>query len=97
MDQDQDDDDIRYVWEPHSNSPYCRKVLEFTESSITFDGYFYDRQESLPQQRLLSVYATDYVEGNTTHLKRLAYYHIEILEKIEGVWTIKEYINEWAT
>ena len=80
-----DDDDIRYVWEPGSSSgPYCRKVLEFTESSITFDGYFYDSQESLPQQRLLSVYATDYVEGDTTHLKRLAYYHIEITEKIEG-------------
>jgi hypothetical protein len=77
------DKQIRYWWSPASpRGPYTPEVLEFTESSITFDGYFYE--SALPQQRILKLLVPDYVRGYTTHMKRLATYHIEIYEKIEG-------------
>ena len=80
------DTKIRYWWAPGScRGPFCRDVIEFTESSITFDGYFYD--SVLPQQRILKLLVTDYVKGHQTHLKRLAIYHVEIYEKIEGADT----------
>lgn len=72
-----------YWWSPSScKGPYTPEVLEFTESSITFDGYFYET--ALPQQRILKLLVPDYVRGSTTYMKRLAIYHIEIYEKIEG-------------
>jgi hypothetical protein len=74
--------EIRYFWRPGSaRGPYSPKVLEFTESSITFDGYFYEPQERLPQERILSISVPDEDEDN---LKRIAVYHVEIIEKIEG-------------
>ena len=73
---------IRYWWSPSLRGPYTPDVLEFTESSITFDGYFYET--AFPQQRILKLLVPDYVRGYTTHMKRLAIYHIEIYEKIEG-------------
>ena len=74
---------VHYWWSPPSTrGPYTPEVLEFTESSITFDGYFYE--SALPQQRILKLLVPDYVRGSTTHMKRLATYHIEIYEKIEG-------------
>ena len=77
-------DTIRYWWYPSScRGPYCRTVYELTDSSITFDGYFYEEAEALPQKRILSLLVPDYVDGDTTHLKDKAKYYIEILEKIE--------------
>jgi hypothetical protein len=74
---------VHYWWSPPSTrGPYTPEVLEFTESSITFDGYFYE--SVLPQQRILKLLVPDYVRGSTTYMKRLATYHIEIYEKIEG-------------
>jgi hypothetical protein len=74
---------VHYWWSPSScKGPYTPEVLEFTESSITFDGYFYE--SALPQQRILKLLVPDYVRGSTTYMKRLAIYHIEIYEKIEG-------------
>jgi hypothetical protein len=83
------DTKIRYWWGPGScRGPFCREVIEITESSITFDGYFYDSEkEQLPQQRILKLLVPDYVEGHRTYLKRLAIYHVEIYEKIEGADT----------
>ena len=74
---------VSYWWSPSScKGPYTPEVLEFTEDSITFDGYFYE--SALPQQRILKLLVPDYVRGSTTYMKRLAAYHIEIYEKIEG-------------
>jgi len=83
------DTKIRYWWGPGScRGPFCRDVIEFTESSITFDGYFYDSDpQQLPQQRILKLLVTDYVDRHRINLKRLAIYHVEIYEKIEGVDT----------
>ncbi len=83
------DTKIRYWWGPGScRGPFCRDVIEFTESSITFDGYFYDSEkEQLPQQRILKLLVTDYVDRHRINLKRVAIYHVEIYEKIEGVDT----------
>jgi hypothetical protein len=79
------DQTVRYWWSPPSSKgPYSSKVLEFTESSITFDGYFYEDEDNLPVQRILKLLVPDRVEGHTTHLKQTAIYHIEIIEKIEG-------------
>ena len=70
------DTGIRYWWRPTScRGPYCRDVYAFSETEITFNGYFYD-DESLPQKRLL------YVNSNN---ERVAIYFVEILEKIEGI------------
>jgi len=84
-----DDNKVRYWWAPGScRGPFCRDVIEFTESSITFDGYFYDSDaHQLPQQRILKLLVTDYVDGHRIHLKQLAIYHVEIYEKIEGADT----------
>ena len=83
------DTKIRYWWGPGScRGPFCRDVIEFTETSITFDGYFYDSEkEQLPQQRILKLLVTDYVDRHRINLKRVAIYHVEIYEKIEGVDT----------
>ena len=83
------DTKIRYWWAPGScRGPFCREVIEFTETSITFDGYFYDSEpHQLPQQRILKLLVTDYADRHRIHLKRLAIYHVEIYEKIEGVDT----------
>jgi len=83
------DTKIRYWWAPGScRGPFCRDVIEFTESSITFDGYFYDSDpQQLPQRRILKLLVPDYVAGHRTYMKQLAIYHVEIYEKIEGADT----------
>ena len=83
------DTKIRYWWAPGScRGPFCRDVIEFTESSITFDGYFYDSEvHQLPQQRILKLLIPDYIARHRTYMKRLAIYHVEIYEKIEGADT----------
>lgn len=88
-DEEEVDTKIHYWWAPGScRGPFCRDVIEFTESSITFDGYFYDSEkDQLPQQRILKLLVTDYVDGHRIHMKRLAIYHVEIYEKIEGADT----------
>jgi len=88
-DEEEVDTKIHYWWAPGSaRGPFCREVIEFTESSITFDGYFYDSDaHQLPQQRILKLLVTDYADRHRIHLKRLAIYHVELYEKIEGADT----------
>lgn len=69
------------MWHPGLRGPYSPKVLEFTESSITFDGYFYEPQDRLPIERILSISVP---EDDEYTFKRIAVYHVEITEKIEG-------------
>lgn len=80
--------EVEYWWFPTLlRNPYSPKVLEFTESSITFDGYYNESAENFPIQRILALLVPDRIEGNTTHMKRKEIYHIEIFEKIEGTDT----------
>ena len=56
-------------------------------------------------QRLLIINKPIYFSNNNFALVKIAFYrNIEhnsgsfmLLEKVNGVWTIKEYLNEWAT
>jgi len=85
MDDEDKEKEVEYWWFPMSlRNPYSPTVLEFTDSSITFDGYFYESNDNFPLQRVLALLVPDRTEGDTTHMKRIAVYHIEITEKIEG-------------
>jgi len=72
--------------------------LSFEEYKVVSDRF------NLNNQRLLIVSKPIYFAEKYCIIKVAFYRNIEhnngsflLLEKIEGVWTIKEYINEWAT
>ena len=80
-----EDQSVKYLWSPiRLSCPYSPTVFEFTESSITYDGYFYEPVENLPVQRILSLYKPEIEKGGGTCFKGFAIYHVEIIEKIEG-------------
>lgn len=72
--------------------------LSYEEYKVVSDRF------NLNNQRLMIVSKPIYFAEKYCIIKVAFYRNIEhnngsflLLEKIEGVWTIKEYINEWAT
>ena len=73
--------------------------LSFEEYKAVSDRYGENNQ------RLMIVNKPIYFANNSFALVKIAFYrNIEhnsgsflLLEKVNGVWTIKEYLNEWAT
>lgn len=73
--------------------------LSFEEYKIVSDRYGENNQ------RLMIVNKPIYFANNNFALVKIAFYrNIEhnsgsfmLLEKVNGVWTVKEYLNEWAT
>lgn len=73
--------------------------LSFEEYKVVSDRYGENNQ------RLMIVNKPIYFANNNFALVKIAFYRsIEhnsgsfmLLEKVNGIWTIKEYLNEWAT
>ena len=73
--------------------------LSFEEFKVVSD------REGENNQRLMIVNKPIYFASNNFALVKIAFYrNIEhnsgsfmLLEKVNGIWTIKEYLNEWAT
>lgn len=73
--------------------------LSFEEYKVVSDRYGENNQ------RLMIVNKPIYFANNNFALVKIAFYrNIEhnsgsflLLEKVNGIWTIKEYLNEWAT
>ncbi|MDN3678694.1 hypothetical protein QWY90_15510 [Flavobacterium paronense] len=62
-------------------------------------------REGLNNQRLLIINKPIYFDNNNFALVKIAFYrNIEhnsgsflLLEKVNGIWVIKDYLNQWAT
>jgi hypothetical protein len=75
----------RYEWLPaHScdpihriRNPYIIDLIRYTDSSITFNGYFYLEASIFPIERILVKY-----DLSGSKVENLEISHIEILEKI---------------
>lgn len=73
--------------------------LSFEEYKVVSDRYGENNQ------RLMIVNKPIYFANNNFALVKIAFYrNIEhnsgsfmLLEKVNGIWTVKEYLNEWAT
>lgn len=73
--------------------------LSFEEYKVVSD------RENQNNQRLMIISKPIYFDNNNFVLVKVAFYrNIEhnsgsflLLEKVNGIWTIKEYLNEWAT
>ena len=73
--------------------------LSFEEYKVVSDRYGENNQ------RLMIVNKPIYFANNNFALVKIAFYrNIEhnngsflLLEKVNGIWTIKEYLNEWST
>jgi len=71
-------------------NPYIMDLLEFTNSSITFNGYFYLDASVFPIERLLITY--DYSDASGSFNVEIS--HIEITEKLSGKDTSSTFYDE---